>query len=124
MLAIVDRARQVRTRAISLLRLNIELAQLEMKRKARLFGIALVLGLVALVLALYGLGFAFAAIAAAIAEQLPLWASLLIVSGLLVVVALLFAAVAASVARKAGPVRPVETVKESQKTAEAVRRSG
>lgn len=117
MLRIVDQARRVRDRAIGVARLNIELAQLEMKRKARLYGIAAVLGLIALVLVLYAIGFLFAAIATGIAEGLPLWAALLIVTFLLALTAAIVALVAAKTAKKAGPPKPEATVEEAQKTA-------
>jgi uncharacterized membrane protein YqjE len=118
MLRIVESARQVRQRTRRLIRLNIELAQLEMKRKARLYGVALVLGVVALVLVLYAVGFLFAAIAVGIAEGIPLWGALLIVTFLLCVTAAALGLVAARMVRKAGPVRPEAAVAEARKTAQ------
>ena len=117
MLDIIERAKEARDRARSVVRLNIELAQLELKRKARLYAIALVLGVVALVLVLYAIGFVFAAIATGIAEALPLWAALLIVALLLVIVAVIVGLVAARCAKKAGPATPTEAIEEAQRTA-------
>lgn len=103
MLRLLERVQQIRDNAETLIRLNIELKQLEMKRKARLYGIALALAVVALVLVLYAIGFAFAAAATGIAEALPLWAALLIVSFLLLVTAAIVGLVASRVAQQAGP---------------------
>lgn len=73
-------------------------------------------------LVLYAIGFAFAAVATAIADALPLWGSLLIVSGALALAAIVIAYTAKRVAKTASPPRPVATVEESQKTAKALRR--
>jgi hypothetical protein len=121
MLRIVERAQQVRDRATGVARLNLELAQLEMKRKARLYGIAAALGVIALMLVLYAIGFLFASIATGIAESLPLWASLLIVAGLLVIVAGILGFVAARLVKKAGPPKPAATIAEAQETARELR---
>lgn len=121
MLRIVERAQQVRDRAVGVARLNLELAQLEMKRKARLYGAAAALGVIALMLVLYAIGFLFASIATGIAESLPLWASLLIVAGLLVLVAGALGFVAARLIKKAGPPKPTATIAEAQETARELR---
>ena len=114
---IAERAQQARDRARRLVKLNVELLQLEAKRKAKYYGIALALAIVALVLVLYAVGFVFAAIATGIAEALPLWASLLIVALLLAGTAALLALVAVRLVRKAGPPTPEATVAEIRATA-------
>lgn len=121
MLGLAARAQAMKARVLSLARLQIELATIEMKRKAKWLVIAAGLAVVALVAVLYAIGFVFAAIAAGIAEALPLWASLLIVAFLLLVTAavLLFAAI--RMAKKAGRPRPVETVEEARETARELR---
>ena len=121
MLGIVERVQEMKTRALSLVRLQIELATLEMKRKGKAIAIAAVLAIIALVVVLYAIGFIFAAIAAGIAEALPLWAALLIVAFLLLLTAAVLLYLAMRSARKAGPARPVEAVKEAQKTAQELR---
>ena len=121
MLGLAERARAIKTRALTLARLQIELATLEMKRKAKWIVVAAALAVVALVAVLYGIGFVFAAIAAGIAEVLPLWAALLIVALLLFLTAALLLLAALRTARKAGPPRPVETVEEAQETARELR---
>jgi H+/Cl- antiporter ClcA len=118
MLRIVERAQQVRDRTRTLVKLNIELAQLELKRKARLYGIAVALGVIALMLVLYAIGFLFAAIATGIAESLPLWAALLIVTLLLALTAGALVFVAARLIKKAGPPKPAAAIEEAQTTAQ------
>jgi len=116
MLGIVERAQQVRDRIRTVVKLNIELAQLELKRKARLYGIAAALGVIALMLVLYAIGFLFASIATGIAESLPLWAALLIVAALLALTAAVLGFVASRLIKKAGPPKPAATIAEAQKT--------
>src|SRR5262245_57241047 len=110
------RAVQRRTRAIA--RLNLELAKLEAKQKATALGIAGGLAVVALVLVLYAIGFGFAALAAGIATSLPLWASLLIVAGLIVLTAGILALLARHFARKASPPKPEHAIEEAKTTME------
>jgi len=121
MLGIVERAHEIKARAPALARLQLELATLEFKRKAKAIGIAAALGVIALVAVLYAIGFVFAAIAAGLSEVVPLWASLLIVGFLLLLTAAVLLLAAARVARRAGPARPVETVEEAQTTARVLR---
>lgn len=121
MLGLAERARAIKTRALNVARLQLELATMEVKRKAKWLLIASGLAVVALVSVLYAVGFVFAAIAAGIAEALPLWASLLIVAFLLFVTAAVLLLAALRMARKAGPARPVETVEEAQETARELR---
>lgn len=121
MLGLAARAQAMKARALSLARLQIELATIEMKRKAKWLVMAAGLAIVALVAVLYAIGFVFAAIAAGIAEALPLWASLLIVSFLLLVAAAVLLWAAVRVARKAGPPRPAETIAEARETARELR---
>src|SRR2546421_9867197 len=73
--------KSVAEHASALVRLELELAALELKRKLISFatGIGLVLG--ALLFLLYALGFGLAAAAAGIATAVPLWGALLIVAG-------------------------------------------
>ena len=121
MLGLAERAQAIKTRALNVARLQVELATMEMKRKAKWIFIAAGLAIVALVTILYAVGFIFAAIAAGIAEALPMWASLLIVAFLLFITAAVLLLAAVKIARKAGPARPVEAVEEAQETARELR---
>src|SRR4249919_2915411 len=116
MLKIVTRAERVKTRLASLARLNLELAQLELKRKATALGIALGLGIVAGVLLLYAIGFVFAAAAVALSEVVSLWLALLIVAGVILLVAAICGFVAVRFVRKAGPALPTEAIDEAEQT--------
>ena len=87
MFGVVSQAKIVTSRLRSLAKLHLELAKLEAKKKATALAVAAALAGLALVLALYALGFGFAAGAVGLAEALPLWASLLIVGGALLLAA-------------------------------------
>jgi H+/Cl- antiporter ClcA len=102
----------------SIARLNLELAQLEAKQKATALGIAGGLAVAAVVLVLYAIGFSFAALAAGLSESLPLWASLLIVTALLVLTAAILALLARHFARKASPPKPQQAIEEAERTIE------
>ena len=101
--------------------LNIELAKAEGKQKATALGMAGALGAVAAVLVIYGIGFALATAAAGVSEALPLWLSLLIVTGVILVLAAIAGLLAVRSARKASPPKPSQAIEEAQQTVEALR---
>jgi len=116
MLGAKARAEAVDRRLRSIARLNLELAKLEAKQKATAFGIAGGLGIGAVMLVFYGLGFSFAAAAAGLSESLPVWASLLIVAGIIFVVAAILLLMARRSARKASPPKPEQAIEEAEQT--------
>jgi protein-S-isoprenylcysteine O-methyltransferase Ste14 len=116
MLGVKGQARAVNRRMRSIARLNLELAKLEAKQKATALGIAGGLAVVALVLVLYAIGFGFAAAAAGLSESLPLWASLLIVAGVIVLVAAILGLLARHFVRKASPPKPEQAIEEAERT--------
>jgi hypothetical protein len=120
MLGVKAQARAVNRRMKSIAQLNLELAKLEAKQKATALGIAGGLGAVAAVLVLYAIGFSFAALAAGLADSLPLWASLLIVAGLIVLTAAILAFLARRFALKAMPPKPEQAIEEAQRTKEVL----
>ena len=120
----VRQAKQVRTRAQSLLRLITELAQLETKRKAAALGKAAGIGALAGVLVFYAIGFLLAAAAAALSETLALWLSLLIVAVALLLVALVCVLLARRFGRQAAPPGPTEAIEESKRTVEMLQGHG
>ena len=65
---------------------------------------------------LYAIGFAFAAAAAGLAEALPLWLSLLIVAGVILLVAGILGFLAMRFARRASPPQPSEAIQEAEWT--------
>ncbi len=120
MLGVKAQARAVQRRTKSIARLNLELAKLEAKQKATALGIAGGMALVAVVLFFYAIGFSFAALAAGLAESLPLWASLLIVAGLIILTAAILALLARRFAKKASPPKPEQAIEEAKRTVEMV----
>jgi protein-S-isoprenylcysteine O-methyltransferase Ste14 len=116
MLGVKAQAMAVKRRMRSIGRLNLELAKLEAKQKGTSLGIAGALALVAFVLVLYAIGFGFAAAAAGLSETLPLWASLLVVAGMIVVVAAILGLLAVRFARKASPPKPEQAIEEAERT--------
>jgi Putative Actinobacterial Holin-X, holin superfamily III len=117
-------AKEVAEHASTLARLELELAGLEIKRKATALslGIGLVVGAAAFLL--YALGFGFAAGAAGLALVLPLWAALLIVFGTLALLALVLGLIGLKSIRKGAPPVPEQAVTEAKLTTEALKRNG
>ena len=121
MFGFVALTRSVKQRAQSLVQLNLELAKLESKKKATALGVAAGLALLAVVLVVYAIGFAFASAAAGISEALPLWLSLLIVAGVILLLAALAGFLAVRFAKKASPPKPAQAIEEAERTVEALR---
>ncbi len=121
MFGFVARTKSVKQRAESLVRLNLELAKLEAKKKAAALGVAAGLAVLAVVLVVYAIGFAFATAAAGISEALPLWLSLLIVTGLILLFAAIAGLLAARFAKKASPPKPAQAIEEAERTVETLR---
>jgi len=121
MFGVVTLTKSVKQRAQSLVHLNLELAKLESKKKATALGVAAGLALLAVVLVVYAIGFAFASAAAGISEALPLWLSLLIVAGGILVLAALAGFLAVRFAQKASPPKPAQAIEEAERTVEALR---
>ena len=114
-------AKNVAEHASTLARLEFELALLEVKRKVAALGVGIGMSVAAGVFGLFALGFGLAAAAAALALVLPMWASLLIVCGALVLLAgiLLFAGLGAI--KKGAPPVPEQAIREAKLTTEAIR---
>jgi hypothetical protein len=121
MLRALAEARAVKRRAQALVRLNLELAQLEGKEKATATGIAAVFGAVAVALVLYAVAFTFAGIAAALGLRIPLWASLFLVAGAMVLFAGICGFAALHFAKEAWPPKPSQAIEEGERTLETVK---
>ena len=113
--------KSVAEHASALVRLELELAALELKRKLISFamGIGLVLG--ALLFLLYALGFGLAAAAAGIATAVPLWGALLIVAGALFVLTMLLGAFGPMALKRGTPPVPEQAIREAKLTTEALK---
>ncbi len=117
-------AKQLAERASALVRLELELAAVELKGKATLLARGIVLALVAAVLLFYALGFLLAGAAAGIATVTSVWAALLIVTGGLVLIAAVLGAFAVQAIKKATPPMPEQAVREAKLTTEALKHDG
>src|SRR6187551_2275332 len=78
-LRVGDAVHEVTERAKSLVRLEVELALVELRRKGATVGLAVGLVVAAALLAFYAVAFLFATAAAGLATALPVWLSTLIV---------------------------------------------
>ena len=121
MLGVFAQIKAVRRRALSLGKLNLELAQLEMKQKATALGIAGGMAVGAVFLVFYAIGFGLAAGAAGLAEALWLWLSLLIVAGALLLVVAILGLLARRYASRAMPPQPSQAIEEAQRTLKTAR---
>jgi uncharacterized membrane protein YqjE len=117
-------AKGVAEHASTLVRLELELAALELKRKVSALGIGIGLAAGAALFLVFGLAFALATIAAGIATALPWWASLLIVTaGIFLVVAILGLLAMTSIKKGTPPV-PEQAITEAKLTTQALKSNG
>ncbi len=121
MLRAVAEARAAQRRMRSLAKLNLELAKRETQQKATAIGVASGLAVAAFVIVLYAIGLIFALVAIVLDLWLPLWASVLIVIGLMLLAAAILGLLARSSARKALPPRPAQAIEEGERTIETVK---
>ena len=115
-------AKQVAERASTLARLELELAQTELKRKAGSLGAGVGLGIAAALLALYALGFLLATIAVALAIVLDAWLALLLVTAGLFLLAGILGLLARSRIGRGTPPLPEQAIQEAKLTSEAIKR--
>jgi hypothetical protein len=112
--------RRVAEHAREFVRLEVQLATAELKAKLAAIGTGVGLILAGCVLAFLALCFALSAAAAGLATTLPWWASLLIVCGALVLIALILGIVGYTMLRdNANPV-PEQAVQEAQAASDAL----
>ena len=117
-------AKEVVERVRSIVRLEVELALLEIKQKVTKIAVGIGLGAGAAVLAVFAVAFFLAAAAAGLAEVIPLWASFLCVGfALLMIVAVLLAMSKKSIAQGAPPV-PEQAIDEARLTTETLIHDG
>ena len=116
--------KQVAEHASSLARLELELATLELKRKMASLGVGIGLGVGSAVFGLFMLGFLFAAIAAGLATTMPMWAALLVTTGILLLLAATLGLLAANRIQKATPPVPEQAIEEAKRTSEALKSDG
>jgi Putative Actinobacterial Holin-X, holin superfamily III len=114
-------AKQVAEHASSIARLEVQLAVLELKRKAVALGLGIGLGIGAAVFGLMMLGFAFATLAAVLAIWLSTWLALLIVTGILMGLSGLLGVLALGRLSKGTPPVPEQAIREAKLTTEAIK---
>ena len=117
-------AKQVAEHASTLAKLELELAGLELKRKAGSLGAGIVLGIGAALLGLFGLGFAFATIAVALAIVLDAWLATLIVTLGLLALAGLLGLLALNRIKRGTPPVPEQAIREAKLTTDALKGNG
>jgi hypothetical protein len=113
--------KRVADHARSFVQLELQLATAELKKKAAALGVGLGLTGGAGLLAFLALCFGLAAAAAGIATTLPVWASLLIVMGGLILIATVLGAIGVAMLKKGAKPVPEQAVEEAQLTTEALR---
>ena len=117
-------AKQVADHAKALVGLELELAGLELKRKAGALGAGVGLGIGAAVAAWFALMFGLATIAAALAIVLDLWLALLVVTLSLLALAALLGVLAKSRVARGTPPVPEQAIREAKLTTEALKANG
>ena len=117
-------AKGVAEHASALVRLEMELAALELKQKVSQLGIGIGLALGAALFLLFALGFGLATIAAGIATALPWWASLLIVTAGVLLVAAILGLLGMRLINKGSPPVPEQAITEAKRTTEALKHDG
>jgi hypothetical protein len=116
--------KQVAEHTSAIVRLELELAALELKRKVVSLGLGIGLGIGAAVMLLFMVGFVYAAIGAALALVMPTWAALLVVAGILLLQAALFGLLALNRIKKGTPPVPEQAIREAKLTTEALKTNG
>jgi len=116
--------KEVAERASAIVRLELELAAMELRRKVVSLGLGIALALAAAIVLLFVVGFAFATIAAALATAVASWLALLITTGILLVFALSLGAIGIMKIKKGSPPVPEQAIREAKLTTEALKSDG
>jgi Putative Actinobacterial Holin-X, holin superfamily III len=119
-----EAAKVVAEKASSIARLELELASLELKKKGAALGVGVGLAVGAAAVGLYGLGFLFATIAAGLAEAMPVWLALLIVTIALLLITTILALLAVRSLQRGAPPVPEQAIEEAKLTTQALKRDG
>jgi hypothetical protein len=116
--------KEVAERASAIVRLELELAALELRRKVVSLGLGIALALAAAIVLLFVVGFAFATIAAALATAVATWLALLITTGILLLFAVALGAFGIMKIKKGSPPVPEQAIREAKLTTEALKSDG
>jgi putative superfamily III holin-X len=113
--------KRVADHARSFVELEVQLAIAELKKKAAALGVGIGLMASAAIFAFLALWFGLAAAAAGLATTLPLWASLLIVCGALILLTAILVGIGYILLQKGAKPVPEQALEEAELTAEALR---
>ena len=116
--------KQVAERTSSIVRLELELAALELKRKVVSLGLGIGFALGAAVMLLFMVAFVYAAIGAALALVMPTWAALLVVAGILLLKVAVLGLLALNRIKRGTPPVPEQAIREAKLTTEALKSNG
>ena len=116
--------KQVAERTSTIVRLELELAALELKKKVVSLGLGIGLAIGAAMMLLFMVAFVYAAIGAALALVMPTWAALLVVAGILLLQAGLLGFLAVNRIQKGTPPVPEQAIAEAKLTTEALKSNG
>jgi hypothetical protein len=113
--------KRVADHARSFVRLELQLAAAELKRKVAALGVGIALLGTAAVFGLIALAFGLAAATAGIAVALPVWLALLIMFGGLFLIAGMLGTVGLVMLKRGSKPVPEQAIEEAQLTTEAIR---
>jgi Putative Actinobacterial Holin-X, holin superfamily III len=116
--------KQVAERTSTIVRLELELAALELKKKVVSLGLGIGLAIGAAMMLLFMVAFVYAAIGAALALVMPTWAALLVVAGILLLQAAVLGFLAVNRIQKGTPPVPEQAIAEAKLTTEALKSNG
>ncbi len=114
-------ARQVAEHARSLVRLELELAKLELRKKLTALGLGIGFLVGAAVFGVLAVGFLFATVAAAFATFLPTWLALLVTTALLLLLAGLLGMLGVRNLQRGTPEELAQAIHEAKRTTEAIK---
>ena len=114
-------AKSVAEHASSLARLEFRLALLEVRTKAVALGVGIGLLVGAAFLSLFLLAFVLATATALIALALPVWAALLIMTGLVLGLVATMGVIGLGAVKRGAPPVPEQAITEAKLTTEAIR---
>jgi uncharacterized membrane protein YqjE len=116
--------KEVAERVSAIVRLELELASMEIQRKIKSLGFGIAFAAGAALFLVFMVGFAYATIAAALATVMPTWAALLVVTGILLLKAAVCGVLAVNRIRKGTPPVPEQAIREAKLTTEALKSNG
>jgi hypothetical protein len=121
---LADAVQRIAESARTLIQLEVQLAIAEMKRKAATLGMGLGLTGGALMVLWVSILFGLGAATAGLTYVLPVWASLLVMCGATLLIALALAAVGVMLVRRGAQLLPEEAIAEAQLTLEELQDAG